>query len=244
MKIIVAGASHGVPEKNRACTSIFILSGDKTYIIDAGADISHLLVNYEIPHKTVKALFVTHPHTDHIDGIIPFCDQLKWYHGYDECVPEFFFPHERIIKGIEAWQKITMTDGHYRRESFNFNVYTEGPVYDDGVFKLVAISNHHIQDPSFSFYVECENKKIFFSGDIGYGFEELPDLLGDKHYDLVFCEGAHHDPGTASEIIKAIDTNHLVIHHMNLEREPALRQIKDEVSFKVDYADDGLTIEL
>ena len=243
MKIIVAGASHGVPEKNRACTSIFILSGENTYIIDAGADISSLLCNYDIPHKTVKGVFITHPHTDHFDGIIPFCDQLMWYHGYDECVPKFHVPVERLITAVKTWCEIMQ--GHdTRRESLDFVVYGDGVIYDDGVLKVTAIPNHHNAENSHSFFVECEGKKIFFTGDIGYGFEELPDLLGDKHYDIVFCEGAHHNPGTANDIIKGIDTDHLVIHHINLDREPALRQIKDEVSFKVDYADDGLTVEL
>lgn len=245
MKIIVAGASHGVPEKNRSCTSIFIQSGENTYIIDAGADISHYLVDYEIPHKTVKTVMITHPHGDHFDGLVPFCDQLHWYYGYDECVPKFLIPDEKISNAINAWIKITHLPegGPYRRDGFDFVKYDEGVIFDDGIIKVTAIRNHHTKN-AFSFYVECEGKKIFFTGDIGYGFQELPDLLGNRHYDLVFCEGAHHNPGTANELLKAIDTDHLVIHHINLEREPALRQIKDEVSFKVDYADDGLTIEL
>ncbi len=243
MKFIVAGASHGVPEKNRACTSIFLLSGENTYIIDAGADISSRLLNYDIPHKTVKGIFITHRHVDHFDGIIPFCDQLMWYYGYDECVPKFYVPMPHMITAVRTWFETMQPHGPYRREGLDFNVYEEGVVYDDGVLKLTAIKNHHAEN-SHSFFVECEGKKIFFTGDIEYGFKELPVLLGDRHYDLVFCEGAHHNPGTANEIIKAIDTDHLVIHHMNLEREPALRQIKDEVTFKVDYADDGLTIEL
>ena len=244
MKIIVAGASHGVPEKNRACTSIFITSGENTYIIDAGADISSLLVNYGIPHKTVKSIMITHPHGDNFDGLVPFCDQLHWYYGYDECVPEFLIPDEMISRAINSWLEITHpATGTYRRDGFNFSVYNEGVIFDDGVIKVTAIQNHHIPKNAYSFFVECEGKKIFFTGDVGNGFEEIPTLLGNKHYDLVFCEGAHHNPGTANDFLKAIDTDHLVIHHINLEREPALRQIKDEVSFKVDYADDGLTIE-
>lgn len=245
MKIIVAGASHGVPEKNRSCTSIFILSGGNTYIIDAGADISSRLVDYDIPHKTVKSVMITHPHGDHFDGLVPFCDQLHWYHGYDECVPEFLIPDEMISKAINSWIEIIHPSTEtYRRDGFNFKVYNDGVIFDDGVLKVTAIPNHHNAENSHSFFVECEGKKIFFTGDIGYGFEELPDLLGDKHYDLVFCEGAHHNTGTANDIIKGIDTDHLVLHHINHTREPFLRQIANEVSFKVDYANDGLTVEL
>ena len=85
MKLIVAGASHGVPEKHRFCTSLFLQVGEKTYIMDAGAPISALLDRYDIPHNTVKAVFITHGHTDHINGLPAFCSELMWWIG----IPRF-----------------------------------------------------------------------------------------------------------------------------------------------------------
>ena len=84
MKLIVAGASHGVPEKHRFCTSLFLQVGENTYIIDAGAPISALLDHYDIPHKTVKGVFYhALPHRSHqrSAGILLRDDVVDWLSG-------------------------------------------------------------------------------------------------------------------------------------------------------------------
>ena len=116
-------------------------------------------------------------------------------------------------------------------------------IFDDGVVKVTAIQNKHT-DRSFSFYVEAEGKKLFFSGDLGYGFGEYLDLLGDKQYDLVVCEGAHHAPGTVNDLLAKTNTKQMIINHINLEREPALVQFCATAPFPCQMAEDGLTVEI
>ena len=79
---------------------------------------------------------------------------------------------------------------------------------------------------------------------LGYGFGEYLENLGDRHYDLVFCECAHHDPGTVNDILRKTPTDRMVIHHLNLEREPYLTEFAKEAPFHCQIAEDGLTIEL
>ena len=79
MKLIFAGTSHGVPEADRFCTSTFLLSGENTYMIDAGAPVSSLLRRHGVAHEAVKGVFITHPHDDHVNGLLEFCIQISWY---------------------------------------------------------------------------------------------------------------------------------------------------------------------
>ena len=67
MRITVLGSGHGVPEAHKKCTSILIEVGENRYFVDAGCDINVELSNRRIPFESVKALFITHPHSDHID---------------------------------------------------------------------------------------------------------------------------------------------------------------------------------
>jgi ribonuclease BN (tRNA processing enzyme) len=239
MKLIVAGASHGVPEKHRFCTSLFLQAGENTYIIDAGAPISALLDHYDIPHKTVKGVFITHCHTDHINGLPEFCSEMMWWIGYQDCDPDFFYPDEKGMNAVVAWA----SQSFERRSSFKNHLYEEGMIFDDGVVKVTAIQNKHT-DRSFSFYVEAEGKKLFFSGDLSYGFGEYLDLLGDKQYDLVVCEGAHHTPGTVNDLLAKTNTRQMIINHINLEREPALVKFCATAPFPCQMAEDGLTVEI
>jgi ribonuclease BN (tRNA processing enzyme) len=243
MKVIVVGSSHGVPEKNRACTSLFLCAGGNTYIFDAGADISYHLRHNDIPHSSVKGIFITHPHTDHIDGLNAFCDQLLWFYGFDECVPKFFFPQENCIRALNMWMEIMQPHGPYRRDGFDFNVYNEGVIFNDGIVKVTAIRTKHCEN-SFSFRVECEGKLVFFTGDLGYSFPEYLDVLGDYTYDVVFCEGAHHNPGTVNEMLKTTPTKKLVIHHLNPDREVELVKLPGTTTFECLIAYDGLIVEI
>ena len=82
------------------------------------------------------------------------------------------------------------------------------------------------------------------TGDLGYGFSDYLKVLGEEHYDLVFCEGAHHKPGTVNDLLKQTPTDRMVIHHLNLEREPYLTEFAKDAPFPCQIAEDGLTIEL
>ena len=241
MKWTVAGASHGVPEKHRFCSSLFLQVGENTYIFDAGAPISGLLSYHDISHDTVKAVFITHGHTDHLNGLPAFCSELMWWGGYRNCDPAFFYPEKKCIDAIRHW--IDSFGVATRRQSLNEQVYDPGVIYDDGTVRVTARQNKHTSR-SFSFFVEAEGKKILVTGDLGYGFGEYMDILGDDVYDLVFCEGAHHDPGTVNELLKKTPTKQMIIHHLNLQREPFLRQLPAETPFVCALAEDGLTVEL
>lgn len=74
MKITFLGTSHGVPEVNRFCTSVLLESGGKHYLIDAGAPISDLLIRNKVAFKDISAIFITHLHGDHVDGLVQFAD--------------------------------------------------------------------------------------------------------------------------------------------------------------------------
>jgi len=241
MKLTIAGAGHGVPECHRFCTSLFLQVGENTYIFDAGAPISALLERLDIPHGSVKGVFITHAHADHLNGLPAFCSELMWWPGYDDCAPIFCYPEQKCIDAVNNWIE-TLLESTIR-QSLQSKVYAEGVIFDDGVIRVSALRNNH-SNISYSFKVEAEGKTLFFSGDLGYGFGEYLGLLGDDIYDLVVCEGAHHDPGTVNDILAKTPAKRLVINHINPEREPYLRKLESNTSFPCCLAEDGLQIEL
>ncbi len=230
-----------MPERHRFCTSIFLQVGENTYIFDAGAPVSALLERMDIPHSSVKGVFITHAHSDHVNGLAAFCSELMWYIGYIDCDPVFCYPEHKCIDAVSHWIE-TLFDSTIR-ESLQNKVYSEGVIFDDGIIRVSALRNKHL-NIAYSFKVEAEGKTIFLSGDLGYGFGEYLDLLGDEIYDLVVCEGAHHDPGTVNDILAKTPTKRLIINHINPEREPYLRELENNTSFPCCLAEDGLQVEL
>ena len=80
MRIIFLGTSHGVPEPNRRCSCTMIETKGRYYFVDMGFCAIDDLVTRGIPVEAVKAIFVTHHHGDHTDGLLPFIDLITWYY--------------------------------------------------------------------------------------------------------------------------------------------------------------------
>lgn len=239
MKILFVGTSHGIPEPQKSTSATFLCIGEHTYIIDGGADISQALRRYDIPHASVKAVFITHMHGDHFDGMPAFCDQIRWY--YRDCDPQFFFPNPKCAELLRLWSD-TIVNPLYTKD-YHFNTYQAGVIYDDGIIKVTAIKTNHI-DLSYGFLIEAEGKTVYFSGDMSYNIVEFKDLLGDKHYDLVVCEAAHHAPGALNDMLKTVDTDHLIMNHLEPVREEALGALKGNTPFKFDIAYDSMLVEI
>ena len=72
IRITFLGTSHGVPEKDRFCSSTLIEIGDDRYLVDMGGPVTETLIRRDIPLETIKAVFITHPHGDHTNGLIGF----------------------------------------------------------------------------------------------------------------------------------------------------------------------------
>ena len=66
LKVVVCGSRSPLPTPNRAEACILVEAGDDIYIFDIGNGSANNLQQYQIPWPNVKAIFITHMHSDHI----------------------------------------------------------------------------------------------------------------------------------------------------------------------------------
>ena len=188
MRIVFLGASHGVPEANRRCSCIMVETHQNRYFIDMGTAAIEQLRTRSIPIESVKAIFVTHMHGDHTDGIISFVDLCNWY--FKKASPVFVMP-EPVLQtksAISAWLKC---NGQTMRD-FDFRPVSEGLCYQDDLVKITAFKTQHT-DMSFAFLLEAENKRVLFSGDLSMRgpAADFPVSVFKQPVDLAICECAH-----------------------------------------------------
>jgi ribonuclease Z len=69
MRITFFGTSSGSPVANKKCSCTLLEIGDRKYIIDAGTLVIEQLANRNINIAEINALFITHMHRDHTDGL-------------------------------------------------------------------------------------------------------------------------------------------------------------------------------
>ena len=239
MKLIFAGTSHGIPEKDRFCSATFLEISGNVYIIDAGAPISPLLLRYGLRHEDVRGIFVTHCHGDHMEGLPEFCNQITWY--YRNAAPDIYLPEQRCVDLLHGWvREIQRTD----RDPLRLYAYQPGCIYRDERMEIEAVPTRHIPS-AHAFRIKAEGKTLLFTGDMSQQYPEFPELLQGLHYDLVVCESAHNTTlADCSDLLRQADTKHLVINHINPVKLKGIEAVQDSFPFPFTIAYDGYTLQL
>lgn len=243
MLITFLGTSHGVPEANRRCSCTLIEIADKKYIIDAGMDPTPELISRGIHPNEITAIFITHSHSDHMSGLIPFVDLCCW--SFTKADPHIFLPEIGMKEIMKAW--ITGLHDKFRDE-LRFSEIQEGVIYDDGVLRVTAKKTGHIAN-AYAFVLEAEGKRVLFTGDMKHGDGPAADyarFTAVEHFDLVVAESAHFDGMQYLEPIRKNPPSRFCFNHYTSDFSEScyhLRSVlKDEVP--VTLVTDGYRIRL
>ncbi len=205
MEICFIGTGHGVPEAGKKCTSTLFRVDDNYYLIDAGCDIAYELANKRIPFEKVKAIFVTHPHTDHTNGLIPFLTVTNWYYTSSDFT--IYLPSDQLVTMFR--DPILPGYDQPLQPRQKIERYCEGIVYDDGIIKVTAFPTQHCPH-SYAFLVEAEGKRIFFSGDLKRPEIDFPDV---NNLDVAILEGAHFSILRYADVLKDRNIKDVYINH-------------------------------
>lgn len=69
LHIYLCGTGSPLPDPDRAGPCIGVLAGDRVFLIDAGAGSIRRLTRMGFPTGRIERLYLTHLHSDHIDGL-------------------------------------------------------------------------------------------------------------------------------------------------------------------------------
>ena len=244
MKITFLGSGHGVPEPNRNYSCALLEVGEKKYLMDIGFDPTHELIKRGLCPNDISAVFITHTHGDHLDGLVGFADICSWF--YKDADPLFCLPRmEETVDALNGWLKITCNG---LRDSLHFAQVTEGVFYDDGTIRVTAMLNGHTVQ-SFSYMIEAEGKQILFTGDMKGGDGPIADYARFADHDgidLVIAECAHFDAMLYLEPLRKHPPKQLVINHYNWSFVEGCYHLKNCFSGEIPtvLATDSLEIRL
>ena len=220
MKRTFLGTACGVPQKDRYCTTALIECGDKKYLLDAGAPVTELIRQRNMTPDDITAVFITHMHGDHVDGLIGLADIMGWY--YKKADPAIFLPETKYIELLEGWLSVLRCGGEVR--PLRYGSVREGRIYNDGVISVTAIKTSHMEKegrPTFAFMVEavCEgdSSRVLFTGDLSHSCKDFPKVAEEKEFDLIVTEGAHFDPLRRIDIFKKSKTKKFALTHIGVK---------------------------
>ena len=146
------------------------------------------LATRRIPSDSVKAVFITHMHGDHTNGLFSFVDICSWY--YKKADPEIFLPEpvDTAVELMRAWLKHNGTN----MRDFRFSPVKEGVLFEDEKVKVTAYKTKHIAN-SYAYLFEAEGKRVLFGGDMSVKgpADDFPLEVLERPLDLAVCEAAH-----------------------------------------------------
>ena len=219
MKITFLGTSDGLPRPGHFRSSTMIEVADRLYIIDGGAPVVDLvLANGKHPDQ-IRAFFNTHPHTDHVDGLLSLITLCGW--TYPKTNFDIYVPDKRVTDAFVAYFE-TLTGVAYPHDRIVNKVYSEGEVYDDGYVKVTSIPTKHcLPMPSYAFVFEAEGKKIVFSGDLSQFFRknDFPKIVLEEDVDLFVCEMAHFGEEHIAPYLEKCRARRVMFNHYQPQKE-------------------------
>lgn len=259
MKIHFLGTCAGTePMRDRKHTSLAIECQDRLYWFDAGEGCSYTAHLMGLDLLKVKKIVISHTHMDHIGGLGNLLWNIRKMTFVKKEQPVYgdvdvYIPNMDSFKGL--MMLLRNTEGNFETQ---YGVYghqvTDGVVYDDGIVKVTAHSNTHMdkQSPdrkqSFTYEVECEGKRLIISGDLGK-LDDLDELLTcGKKNDVLMIETGHYDIDKVYEYCKdkPIDRVWFYHHGKKIMKDPeaACERAQELFEGRAVITADGMTLSL
>ena len=239
MKITFLGTSHGYAEAGRFQSSALVEVRGKSYIIDAGAPVEYQMATLGKDFESIRGIFITHAHLDHIGGLPQLIAPLLRYRYNDKCT--CFISDEEVAKAFDTWMAFNTCDIEHMKKVIKFEITKPGLIFDDGNIKVTAFRTAHFNHEtrfSFGYLIDDGEKKVLFTGDIGYGFGDYEEVTKGS-YDLVICEMAHADLCNVWEMMAKTDTKKMIINHYHMPRLEGYEEIFRKMPFDIQLAMDN-----
>lgn len=257
MKIYFLGTCAGTePMPDRKHASVAIECGDAIYWFDAGEGCSYTAHNMGLDLLKVKKIVISHTHMDHVGGL----GNLLWNIRKLSTVKKQN-PHSgRIdvyLPNLETWEGLMLllrnTEGKFvTKYPICGTAVKEGLVFDDGKVKAIAYPNTHMKAEeqeiclSYSYAIECEGKRVVYSGDVG-SYTELDGAVSDG-CDGLIIETGHFGIDAVKEYVADKNIGKLFFSHNGREilNDPEVSQQKVMNYFngRAVICEDGTIFEL
>lgn len=183
-RLILLGTGGGPrPRVNRTASSQVILVDDAAYVVDCGDGVARQLAAAGIPLTTLRHIFITHHHSDHVADYGTLI-QLAWAVGLDRRLDTWGPPPlEHVTKSfleMSAYDiRIRIADESYPPLApliHPHELTRAGPVVTDGTVKVTTtLVPHPIVEPALAYRFDTPDRSIVISGDTAFS-ENLIEL--------------------------------------------------------------------
>lgn len=200
LHVYLCGAGSPLPDPQRSGPCIGVLAGDRAFVIDAGTGGARNLGPMGFPTGRIERIFLTHLHSDHIDGL---GEMLlgSWINGARTRPTPVFGPvgTAQIVNGFNTAYRIDAgyRTAHHGRDIAHPDgfgaVATEiemtsdhAILLDEGDLKITVFNVSHAPvHPAFGYRIDYKDRSVAITGDTVYDLNIVSQSTG---VDVLFHE--------------------------------------------------------
>ncbi len=174
-KIVLVGTGGPELTPERAGEATLIETNGQNFLFDAGRGVLDGLYRSKIAPQQVTRIFLTHLHSDHIEGL-PGLWMTPWFLVGRKTPLEIWGPvgTKQMVDGMQsmyAHDVENRSNPTFKKEYLDITVHEieSGTVYNRDSINVSAIKVEHADgDPAFAFLIKTTNSTILLTGDCTY----------------------------------------------------------------------------
>ncbi len=182
LHLALCGAGGPMPAPNASGPCVAVVAGKQLFVVDSGTDGPRNLGRMGYPVGKVEAVFLTHFHSDHIDGLGEL-STLRWAAG-DNTSPLPVYGPQGVEKVVDGFNAAYSQDFVYRHEHHGDTVapmsgagMTAMPfkkpvmgelnvVYEGDELKIEMLAvDHSPVEPAVGYRFSYKGRSLLISGD-------------------------------------------------------------------------------
>lgn len=180
LHVILCGTGSPLPDPDRSGPCTLVIAGKQVFLVDAGSGAGRRIGQIGVPLAKVDATFLTHFHSDHIDGLGEVL-MLRWA-GSGRAKPMPVYGPQGVDKVVSGFDTAYTADYSYRiahhgvdimpRSGAGAQAFTIASVngaqtvYDRGGVKVQAFGvKHDPVTPALGYRFDYKGRSVVISGD-------------------------------------------------------------------------------
>tara|TARA_Y100000991_G_scaffold51720_1_gene37553 strand:+ start:55 stop:1107 length:1053 start_codon:yes stop_codon:yes gene_type:complete len=177
LKVVICGSRSPLPSPGRAESCVLVEAGDDIYIFDLGNGSVNNLTQYQLQWPNVKAVLITHMHSDHMADL-PDAHLQSWIQGRNS--PLKVYGPEGINLVTKGFELAYSADYQYRNEHHGDDMlpmsiagFSAIQIIDNqlipndtpGLEILPFVVDHYPVNSAFGFKISYKGRMVVISGD-------------------------------------------------------------------------------